>query len=103
MTMHFAAPLTVGPSGSLAVLPQDSDLEVAQSLTLLVATVVGERRSLPEYGIESPLFGGLDPDAAADAIEEWEPRADPVLIDQLVDGVIEVWDLTITGTSIEED
>jgi len=95
MPEHFTLPLGVGPGGSLATLAQDTPAEVAQSVAVLVSTVIGERRVVEDYGIESPLFDGLDPDGVADAIEEWEPRADPALIDQLVDGELEVWDLTV--------
>lgn len=102
MPTHFALPLAVAPEGHLAAHAQDSPLEVAQAVAVLVSTTVGERRSQPDYGIESPLFDGLDAVGAADAIEEWEPRADPVLIDQLVDGVIEVWDLAVHTNPADE-
>jgi len=95
MPTHFALPLGLAPAGNLADLDQDSPLEVAQAVAVLVSTLLEERRSVPEFGIESPLFDGVDASEVADAIEEWEPRADPVLIDQLVDGVVEVWDLTV--------
>lgn len=96
---HFALPLQVTPSGALATLPQDSPAEVTQAVAVLVSTLPGERRSVPDYGLPSPLFDGFDPSEAADVIEEWEPRADPVLMDQLVDGVVEIWDLTVGTTT----
>lgn len=82
MPEHLALPIRLA-GVRLACLAQDSPAEVAQSLALLVATAPGERRSVPDYGVPSPLFGGLDVDAIVAAAAEWEPRADPVAVERV--------------------
>ncbi|MBZ5736503.1 GPW/gp25 family protein [Nocardioides sp. TRM66260-LWL] len=77
MPRHLALPIAVTPSGVLSSLEQDSEAEVAQSVGLLVATVIGDRRAATGYGIPDPLGRGLDPATLADVLETWEPRADP--------------------------
>mgnify|MGYP001545238755 CR=1 FL=1 len=83
MATHLAWPIAVTASGRLAALEQDSDLEVVQSVVLLLDTRPGERRMDPDYGLLDMLGPGADPPAIAAAIEEFEPRADPALIEQL--------------------
>ncbi|MCB9377081.1 MAG: GPW/gp25 family protein [Microthrixaceae bacterium] len=98
MAARLALPLRIGARG-LAVVTQDSPAEIAQSVGLLVATRPGERRSVPEYGVPEPLFVGMNPAAIADAVDEWEPRADPLLVDQIADGVVDVATLTPNGAT----
>jgi hypothetical protein len=62
--------------GSFAVVEQDSADEVAQSVAVLISTVVEQRQELPLYGIVDPTFSyGVDIASALDAVEVWEPRA----------------------------
>lgn len=70
-------PLTVA-GGRFVTVDQASDVDVAQSVALLVATRAGERRSVPGYGLDDPLFAsrGLREAEIRDAIDEWEPRAE---------------------------
>lgn len=82
--MPFALPLIVSPAGSLVELEQDSPAEIAQSVAVLVATRPGERRAVPDYGLVDPLGAGADADDIADAISEWEERADPALVEVTV-------------------
>ena len=81
MPQHLALPLRLASDGRFAALDQDTPEEVAQSVALLLATRPGERRSVPGFGMVDPLGAGLDPSAVADAIEEWEDRADPADVD----------------------
>lgn len=76
---HLSFPITVGPTGRLLSLGDDSPRAVAQSVALLLATRPGERRSVPEYGLTDPLFTphGADEAAIAQAVADWEPRATP--------------------------
>jgi phage baseplate assembly protein W len=85
MAQHLALPLAVTSRGSLAALEQDSPAEVAQSVALLLSTEPGERRSVPDYGYESPIGQGIDVDEIASVIEEWEPRADPARVEVTLD------------------
>lgn len=85
--LTLALPLRMAGS-RLATVETDSDEEIAQSVALLLDTRPGERRSVPEYGLPDPLFSGVDLDVIADVVDEWEPRATPLFLEQLVDGGI---------------
>ncbi|WP_243061134.1 GPW/gp25 family protein [Nocardioides sp. SR21] len=87
MPTHLALPLQVTSSGQLAALEQDSPLEVAQSVALLIGTRPGERRSVPDYGAQDMVAVGIDPAAIAAAVEDHEPRVSAVLVDELTTGV----------------
>lgn len=89
MPKHFALPIVVTPAGQLAVLEQDSPVEIAQSVKLLLSTEPGERLAVPEYGYPSPIGAGIDLDDIADVIEEWEPRADPALVELTFNTIVE--------------
>lgn len=86
MPARLHLPLRVSPAGPLATTEQDSPTEVAQSVALLLATRPRERRSVSAYGTPDPLFTGLDPDTVTATITQWEPRADPALIDTVAAG-----------------
>lgn len=88
MPKHLAFPIRVSAAGSLTALEQDSEQEIAQSVALLVATTPGERRSVPEYGMPDPVFGGVSQEDVSDVIAEWEDRADPAFVEQLADDVV---------------
>ena len=81
MTAHLALPLRVAASGALAAHTPGSPAEVGQSVALLLATRIGERRCEPAYGSTDPLFGPQPATAggagALDtaAVARWEPRA----------------------------
>jgi phage baseplate assembly protein W len=81
---HFALPFRLAGDGSFAVVEQDSDDEVVQSVEILLRTRVGSRIELPEYGIEDPTFTVV-PDIAGilDAIADWEPRAQVTIGDEI--------------------
>lgn len=89
MAQHLALPIAVASSGALATLAQDSPAEIAQSVALLVSTRIGERRSVPDYGTEDPLGDGVDAVLLAEAITEWEERADPVLVEATAQQLVE--------------
>lgn len=76
MSTHLALPLRVATSGALAALPVDTPREIGQSVALLLATPIGDRRSEPLYGSIDQLFetvGSVEVDRSA--IARWEPRA----------------------------
>ena len=86
MTAHLSLPLRVSGTGALAAHPVGSPAEVGQSVALLSATRVGERRSEPAYGSRDMLFRpqpnvGID----YDAIATWEPRATAAILDIVLD------------------
>jgi phage baseplate assembly protein W len=73
---HLAFPLVIGPSGSWDVVAQDTAAEVAQSVGVLLGTVVGERTMVPAYGVVDPTFATANVSEIVQAISQWEPRAD---------------------------
>lgn len=97
MTRHLALPIRVGATGALASVVQDSPADIAQSLGLLVLTRPGERASVPGYGSQDPLFGGVDTGAVADAAAEWEDRATPSDVERVIAGVVQA--ATVRGTA----
>lgn len=89
MPTHLSLPIVVNANGRLSTVVQGSPQEIAQSLALLVSTVPGERRSVPDYGVPDPVFGGVDVDEISAAAAEWEDRAEPALVEQLAAGVLD--------------
>lgn len=78
---HFALPMRVGPSGSMATTAQDSPAEIAYSAQVLLSTRVGERRCEPTYGSAEALFtplGTVEVDTGA--LAYWEKRATPDVV-----------------------
>jgi phage baseplate assembly protein W len=75
ITPHLALPLTVGPSGSFNVLVQDTLAEVAQSVSVLLGTMKGDRTMVPDYGVDDPTFATPNAGAITQAVNQWEPRA----------------------------
>lgn len=83
MPSHLRFPIAVTGSGRLATVEQDTDADIVQSVALLLDTRPGERRSIPEYGLPDPVFGGVVPAHIAQLIAAWEERADQTLVDQV--------------------
>lgn len=98
LMLHLAFPIRVTGSGALATVDKDSTADVVQSVGLLLDTRPGERRSVPEYGLPDPVFGGLNVTELAQLITEWEPRADLTTVEQLAQGVIDAARVN-TGTA----
>jgi len=79
----WAFPIKPDPSGSLAYI--DGDANVEQSLRILLQTSLGERVMRPDFGCEAPRlvfapgsqqFLSLLETTVRDAIVNWEPRID---------------------------
>jgi phage baseplate assembly protein W len=88
MVPHFAIPFRVDAGGSVAVVDQDSEEEIAQCVRVLMSTTVGQRVELPDYGIPNPVFSTMstndDADMAA-AVGKWEPRATALVHSTVID------------------
>lgn len=86
MSTHLALPLRVAAGGALAAYATGSPAEVGQSVALLLATRVGERRSEPLYGSTDGGLFGPQPAAQLDvgAVIRWEPRATDAVLDVTV-------------------
>jgi phage baseplate assembly protein W len=89
MPQHLALPIKVTASGRLATVEQDSVDDISQSVALLIDTRPGDRRSVEEYGIPDPVFGGVDVDEVTELILEWEDRADQAFVEKVAAGVLD--------------
>jgi phage baseplate assembly protein W len=79
----WSFPLRTDPTGRMALVSHDREVE--ESIRLILGTAFGERPMRPDYGcaIHDYVFGGADPDLAARlaeavraALVRWEPRID---------------------------
>ncbi|WP_125568722.1 GPW/gp25 family protein [Nocardioides baekrokdamisoli] len=98
MPAHLAFPLTVGAKG-LRTVVQDSAADIVQSVALLLDTRPTDRRSVPDYGLPDPTFSGLGVSTLAALIDEWEPRAEPAILEQVLAGVLEVINVAPLGAA----
>lgn len=73
---HLALPLRVDGTGRFATVEQDTPSEIVQNVAVLLATPIGSRVEVPEYGSPRPEFSGPDLEGMASSVAEWEPRAD---------------------------
>jgi phage baseplate assembly protein W len=87
--------------GRFVAVGQDSPQALAESVALLLDTRPGERRSVPEYGLPDPLFGGVDPITLRGAVEVWEPDATPSAIRVALSGVTQ--NVTVELDPSDED
>lgn len=92
---HFALPFRFA-GGQAVVFEQDTTDEIMSCALAVLLCPRGFRAELPEFGIEDPTFseGFVDPEAIANALAEWEPRAHSIVttrvdaMDALVDHVL---------------
>lgn len=74
MTRRITFPLSK-QNGRLVTHEQDSEVDVAQCVLVLIRTRQGVRPLVPEIGFEDPTGEGVDDDDL-DPMSDWEPRAD---------------------------
>ena len=84
----LAFPLGVDQRGAITLVQGDTD--VAQAISIILATAPGERPMRPEFGcavhnhifdvLDASAFGAIE-SAVRQAIERWEPRATVVDVD----------------------
>lgn len=72
---HLKNKVTIDSFGQMTTNQQDSYLEVADSVGLLLGTVVGQRSMVPGYGVEDMPLEMLNTNNLSSAITRWEPRA----------------------------
>ncbi|MCD2193528.1 GPW/gp25 family protein [Actinomycetospora endophytica] len=92
---HFALPFNLQANGSYGVVDQDSSDDVISCVRVLLATRVGERLEVPQFGIPDPTFAVGNPGwpgVLENAVARWEPRAAGHAIPTVVheDGTAEV-------------
>lgn len=56
----LAYPFNITPAGNAAVVPQGGDEEAAQTVEVIISTVIGERPMAFNFGIPDPAFVGLE-------------------------------------------
>jgi len=81
-------PLGVDQRGAIALVGGESD--IAQAISIILATAPGERPMRPDFGcavhehvfdvLDASAFGSIE-NAVRKAIERWEPRATVVAVD----------------------
>ena len=84
----LAFPLGVDQRGAIALAEGETD--IAQAISIILATAPGERPMRPEFGcavhdhvfdvLDASAFGAIE-SAVRQAIERWEPRATVMAID----------------------
>jgi len=84
----LAFPLGVDQRGAIALAEGETD--IAQAISIILATAPGERPMRPEFGcavhdhvfdvLDASAFGAIE-SAVRQAIERWEPRATVMDID----------------------
>ena len=74
---HLTWPLTVGDSGLLVTAPQNSDMEIASCMAVVLLWPQGTRDTDPEFGIADQvgLQGGASLAELRTALARYEPRA----------------------------
>lgn len=91
---QFSLPLRLVGTDLLEV-EQDTDEEISDCVEMVLRTTLGQRPTLPDFGIADPTFtlGGADLEALRLAVETWEPRAsalferEPDLLTTLTDRI----------------
>lgn len=86
MARTLSLPLQVSATGRMVTVEQDSPAGLRQRVALLLDTRPGERRSVPEFGMDDPLFTGVDPQVLAASVARWEPGADAVTVMAVLTG-----------------
>jgi len=84
----LAFPLGVDQRGAVALASGETD--IAQAISIILATAPGERPMRPEFGcavhdhvfdvLDASAFGAIE-SAVRQAIERWEPRASVLAVD----------------------
>lgn len=90
----WAFPLRADPSGDIALVSQEREIE--ESIRLILGTALGERPMRPEFGcaIHDYVYAGADAATAAQigfevrtSLKRWEPRIDVRDVDVTIDEV----------------
>jgi phage baseplate assembly protein W len=84
----LAFPMAVDQRGAVTLVTGETD--IAQAISIILATAPGERPMRPEFGcavhdhifdvLDASAFGAIE-SAVREAIERWEPRASVVGVD----------------------
>lgn len=74
---HLATSFTkaIGPTGwTFSVVYQGTQDEIAQSVSMIVGTTIGERTVVPTFGIPQQPFAGPSASQIQTAVSTWENR-----------------------------
>lgn len=69
----LAHPFRLSPAGAAVTVEDGSDESDAQAIAVLVSTRLGERGLAPDYGVDDPVFGDLEPADIAAGLAEFGP------------------------------
>lgn len=100
---HLKLPVRLDArTGALETIEQDSLAEVAQSVEVVLATPIGSRLDLPDFGAPDYLFRQLpvDTSTAVTAVATWEPRALVVFTQRVDDGLSGAIQAAVTSRGI---
>lgn len=88
----IAFPFRIGPTGSLATVEQNSDVDVDQLLAIALLTAPGERDQAPTFGVADPAFSGFPRGALQRHVLDFGPQVQisEVAINPTADGREEV-------------
>ena len=85
---HAALPMRLDRRGEPAIVEQDTVVEVAQSVEVLIRTRPGDRSLSPQYGIDDPTFNPAAESLVGltDVAQRFEPRATVEVVERAIVG-----------------
>jgi hypothetical protein len=92
MTSLISFPFRIGANGHVVTRDEDDPAYYAELLGQLVATRLGERVLVPEFGLQDPTFTNLDAQELAYKVEVFGPpvRINAVTEEQVGDNTVNV-------------
>lgn len=72
----LAFPFALAMDGTIATVPQGSDIANAQQIAALIYTIEGERPMAPGFGINDTAFSGIKPGIIAAKVALYGPNVD---------------------------
>lgn len=93
VVQHFALPFRRMENLRPALLEQDTQDDVVQCIQVILDTPLGFRELSPNFGLRDYTFaaGGIDTEKVYVAIQQSEPRAEP-LLSRYIDDIDELFE-----------
>jgi len=80
-------PFRLDPTGSVATVEQDGDVEIGEHIALAMLTRPGERIQVPTFGVKDPAFSGFELGALQRHLDDFGPRVEVTTVS--IDGTAE--------------
>ena len=98
-TPHYSWPFTITNSGA-QVVEQDSTGEIVACVNAIAACQIGQCPELPTFGIPDLTFltAPMDTSSLLQAVQTWEPRAQPSTVVSAMDQIGAGWNVQLTDT-----